>query len=60
MMPLEMTTVLAPVFFGMVALFGVAAVGIAFDALRSRERSVTDTGFESEEVLSGHCCREAA
>ena len=60
MMPLEMTTVLAPVFYGMVALFGVSAVGIAFDALRSRERSVADTGAESEEALYGHCCPEAA
>lgn len=60
MMPLEMTTQLAPVFWGMVGLLAVSAVGIMFEALRSREQRVSFGRSESEEEVGNEDLRAAA
>jgi hypothetical protein len=60
MMPIDMTAQIAPVFWGMVTLLFIAALGIGVSGLRNREGVYRAICPEREHSVSDHGLSEAA
>ena len=60
MMPIDMTVQLAPVFWGMVALLFISAIGIGVSGLHNREGLYRADHPEGEHDVRNHGLSEAA